>query len=291
MPAAAPAKATTPIPPRGGIGLRAEHYRDVLDTRPDIGWLEVHSENYFELGGIPFHYLEQARYRYPVSLHGVGLSLGSTDPLNRDHLKKLKALVGRIEPGLVSDHLCWCSVDGRYLSDLLPLPYTEEALVHTAERVRQVQDFLGHRLLIENPSSYLEYRHSTIPEWEFLAELADRADCDILLDVNNVYVSSVNHGYDPHGYLAAIPAGRVREIHLAGHSVREFPEGTFLVDTHNAPVCAAVWDLYRETVRRLGPRPTLIEWDSELPALSFLVEEMNRADAIALERERDAALA
>ncbi len=287
MSSAAEARTAHPIPPRGGIGLRAEHYRDVLDARPAIGWLEVHSENYFELDSIPFHYLERARAHYPVSLHGVGLSLGSTDPLNLDHLRQLKALIGRIEPGLISDHLCWCSVADRYLNDLLPLPYTEEALLHTASRIRETQDFLGRRLLIENPSSYLEYRHSTIPEWEFLAALVKLADCDLLLDVNNVYVSSRNHGFDPRLYLAAIPGERVHEIHLAGHSVRDFPEGQFLIDTHNAPVCEDVWTLYRETIERLGDRPTLIEWDSELPALSVLVEEADRADRIMKEKVRD----
>ncbi len=287
MSAEADARLAPPIPLRGGIGLRAGHYRDVLDARPAIGWLEVHSENYFELDSIPFHYLERARAHYPVSLHGVGLSLGSTDPLSLGHLRQLKTLIERIEPGLVSDHLCWCSVDGRYLNDLLPLPYTEEALIHTASRVRETQDFIGRRLLIENPSSYLEYRHSTIPEWEFLAALAKLADCDILLDVNNVYVSSRNHGFNPHRYLAAIPGERVREIHLAGHSVRDFPEGQFLIDTHNAPVCEDVWALYRETIERLGARPTLIEWDSELPALSVLADEAERADRIMKEAARD----
>ncbi len=287
MSAAADARIAHPIPPRGGIGLRAGHYRGVLDTHPAVGWLEVHSENYFELDSIPFHYLERARREYPVSLHGVGLSLGSTDPLSLDHLRQLKSLIERIEPGLVSDHLCWCSVDGHYLNDLLPLPYTEEALLHTAARIRETQDFLGRRLLIENPSSYLEYRHSTIPEWEFLAALATLADCYILLDVNNVYVNSRNHEFDPRQYLAAIPGERVREIHLAGHSVREFPEGAFLIDTHNAPVCEDVWTLYRETIERLGARPTLIEWDSELPALSVLADEAERADRIMKEAARD----
>ncbi|MEK6550092.1 MAG: DUF692 domain-containing protein [Pseudomonadota bacterium] len=287
MPAEANARVAPPIPPRGGIGLRAGHYRALLDTRPDIGWVEVHSENYFELDSIPFHYLERARTHYPVSLHGVGLSLGSTDPLNLDHLQQLKAFIGRIEPGLVSEHLCWCSVSGRYLNDLLPLPYTEEALHHVASRIREAQDFIGRRLLIENLSSYVQYRHSTIPEWEFLAALVKLADCDILLDVNNIYVSSRNHNYDPHAYLAAMPRERVREIHLAGHSVREFPEGAFLIDTHNAPVCEDVWALYRETIGRLGARPTLIEWDSELPALSVLVDEADRADRIMKEAARD----
>lgn len=291
MPAEGDARVAHPIPPRGGIGLRAEHYRDVLDTRPDVGWLEVHSENYFELDSIPFHYLERARVRYPVSLHGVGLSLGSADPLNLDHLRQLKALIGRIEPGLVSEHLCWCSVSGRYLSDLLPLPYTEEALRHVASRIREAQDFLGRRLLIENLSSYVQYKHSTIPEWEFVAALAKLADCDLLLDVNNVYVSSRNHDFDPRLYLAAVPRERVREVHLAGHSVREFPEGRFLIDTHNALVCADVWALYRETIELLGERPTLIEWDSELPDLSVLVDEARRADGIMRGDTRDARVA
>lgn len=291
MSSAADARIAHPIPPRGGIGLRAEHYRDVLDSRPGVGWVEVHSENFFELDGIPFHYLEQARVHYPVSLHGVGLSIGSTDPLNRDHLKHLKALIGRIEPGLVSEHLCWCSVSGRYLNDLLPLPYTEEALHHAAARIREAQDFLGRRLLIENLSSYVQYKHSTISEWEFVAALAKLADCDLLLDVNNIYVSSRNHGFDPRLYLAAVPRERVREIHLAGHSVREFPEGQFLIDTHNAPVCEDVWALYRETIELLGDRPTLIEWDSELPALSVLVGEAQRADQILTGDSRDARVA
>lgn len=268
------------IPARAGIGLRAPHYYALLEARPDTGFVEVHSENYFGDGGAPLYYLEAARRHYPVSLHGVGLSLGSADPLSRVHLARLKRLIDRIEPGLVSEHLCWSSVDGRYLNDLLPLPYTEEALAHVAARIRAAQDFLGRRLLIENLSSYVAYRHSTIPEWEFVAAVAAAADCELLLDVNNVYVSSRNHGFDPHTYLAAIPANRVREIHLAGHSIKHYDDGDILIDTHNAPVCDDVWALYRDTIARLGPIPTLIEWDSDLPALATLVAEAARAEHI-----------
>jgi uncharacterized protein len=270
----APGAAT---PTTVGVGLRAPHYQDVLTTHPAVGWFEVHSENYFGAGGPPQRYLEQVRADYPLSLHGVGLSFGSTDPLDARHLGRLKELVARYEPALVSDHLSWSSVGGRYLNDLLPLPYTDEALAHVVGRVRAAQDFLGHRLLIENPSTYLQYRHSTIPEWEFLAEVARAADCDILLDVNNVYVSACNHGFDPAVYLGAMPAERVKEIHLAGHTRKRFPEGEILIDTHNAPVAEPVWALYRETLARLGPRPTLIEWDTDLPPFAVLLDEAARA--------------
>jgi uncharacterized protein len=270
----------TPVPASAGIGLRAEHYREVVETPPPVGWLEVHSENYFGDGGAPLEYLEKARRHYPVSLHGVGLSLGSSDELNRRHLEKLRALIGRIEPGLVSDHLSWSSVDGIYLNDLLPLPYTEEALRHVARRVEQAQDFLGRQLLIENPSSYLRYRHSTIPEWQFISEVARVSGCGILLDVNNIYVSAVNHGFDAMEYLRAVPAAMVREIHLAGFTVNYYPEGQILIDTHNARVADAVWALYRAAIERLGPRPTLIEWDTDLPALEVLLDEARHADAI-----------
>jgi uncharacterized protein (UPF0276 family) len=268
------------IPASAGIGLRAPHYQVLLDDQPDIGFVEVHSENYFGDGGAPLYYLERARRHYPVSLHGVGLSLGSADPLNRAHLDHLKRLIQRIDPGLVSEHLCWNSVDGRYLNDLLPLPYTDEALHHVSARIREAQDFLGRRLAIENLSSYVAYAHSTIPEWEFVAAVADEADCDLLLDVNNIYVSSRNHGFDARTYIHAIPRERVREIHLAGHSAKRFEDGEILIDTHNALVCPDVWALYRETIELLGPRPTLIEWDSDLPPLSTLVEEAERAQKI-----------
>lgn len=275
-----PARVAAPIPASAGIGLRAEHYRDVLATRPPVGWFEVHSENYFGAGGPPHHYLEQVRRDYPLSLHGVGLSLGSADPLNRAHLDKLKALARRYEPGLVSEHLSWSSVDGHYLNDLLPLPYTDETLRHVARHVTEAQELLGRELLVENPSSYLQYRHSDIAEAQFLAELSARSGCGILLDVNNVYVSAVNHGFNAQAYLCAIPAARVREIHLAGHTVNRYDDGEILIDTHNARVCDAVWALYREAVQHVGARPVLIEWDTDLPALSVLLDEAHQAETI-----------
>jgi uncharacterized protein (UPF0276 family) len=261
------------IPSRAGIGLRAPHYRDVLERGPRIAWLEVHSENYFGAGGRPLHYLERIRARYPISLHGVGLSLGSTDPLDRVHLAKLKALIERIEPGLVSDHLSWSSVNGCYLNDLLPLPYTEEALRHFCSRVGEVQDYLGREILIENPSTYLEYCESTIPESEFLREVAATAGCKILLDVNNVYVSAVNHGFEARAYLDSIPARFVEEIHLAGFTCNDTETGAVLVDTHSKPVADPVWILYARALERYGEVPTLIEWDSDLPALDVLLAE------------------
>lgn len=266
------------IPVRAGIGLRAPHYRDVIETRPNVAWLEVHSENYFGDGGAPIRYLERARELYPVSLHGVGLSLGSTDPLNREHLRRLKQLIARIEPGLVSEHLCWSSVGGLYLNDLLPLPYTEEALRHIVARIAETQDFLGQRILIENLSSYLQYTHSTIPEWEFLASVVERADCDILLDVNNIYVSAHNHRFNPIEFVRALPVNRIAEIHLAGHMVKQYDDGEILIDTHNARVCDDVWVLYNAVIKQIGARPTLIEWDSDLPALSVLVQEADTAE-------------
>jgi len=262
-----------------GIGLRPGHYRELLQSLPKLGWLEVHSENYFGNGGAPLHYLEQARNHYPVSLHGVGLSLGSTDSLNTTHLESLKSLVDRFDPLFVSDHLCWSSVDGIYLNDLLPMPYTEEALIHFSARVRQVQDYLGRELLIENPSSYLQYKHSTIDEAEFLAEVVARTGCGLLLDVNNVYVSSKNHGFDAQEYIDKQPAESVREYHLAGHTIRQLPEGAVYIDTHDAPVADPVWSLYEYTLRVVGRRPTLVEWDSNLPELEVLIGEARKAQS------------
>ncbi len=277
------------IPVRAGIGLRAEHYDAVLETRPPVGWLEVHSENYFGAGGKPLDYLERIRAHYPLSLHGVGLSVGSTDPLDKLHLTKLKHLIERFEPALVSEHLSWGSAGGRYLNDLLPLPYTQEALYHLVARVSQVQDILGRPILIENVSSYLQYVESSLSEWDFLAELAERAGCGVLLDVNNIYVSARNHGFDPSTYLQAIPRHAVQEIHLAGFTVNRFDDGEILIDTHNRPVYPAVWALYRQAVHRFGPIPTLIEWDSDLPELAVLVGEAQQADAILEERHARAA--
>ncbi|HEC20586.1 MAG TPA: DUF692 domain-containing protein [Gammaproteobacteria bacterium] len=287
------------IPARAGIGLRAPHFQAVLDTLPEVAWFEAHSENYFgiadsgQLGGVPLHYLQRVREHYPVSLHGVGLSLGSVDPLDRSHLKQLKTLIEIIEPGLVSEHLSWSSVDGQYFNDLLPLPYTEEALVHLVERVSATQDFLGRQILVENASSYLEFADANIPEWEFIAELARRADCKILLDVNNVYVNAMNHGFDPQHFLQAVPVDLVEEIHLAGHTVKTFGEGVLRIDTHDQLVCDAVWDLYESAVQRFPHVPVLIEWDSRLPELDVLLAEAARADGITGigEGERHARLA
>jgi hypothetical protein len=220
--------------------------------------------------------LERVRREVPVALHGVSLSIGATDPLSEPYLAKLAALVDRVEPAIVSDHLCFGSLGGHYVHDLWPLPYTEESLVHVSERVRRVQERLRRRILLENPSTYAQFVASTLPEWEFLAEVAVRADCGILLDVNNVYVSAHNHGFDPLTYLAGIPAGRVGQIHLAGHSDR----GAYLLDTHDAPVAEAVWDLYREAILRLGSVPTLIEWDDRIPPLDRLLAESARASEV-----------
>ncbi|HYQ91309.1 MAG TPA: DUF692 domain-containing protein [Candidatus Competibacteraceae bacterium] len=271
------------IPAPAGIGLRAPHYIEILEAQPPVGWLEVHSENHFGAGGKPLYYLERIRAHYPLSLHGVGLSLGSTDVLNTWHLERLKALIQRVEPALVSDHLSWSSVGGRYLNDLLPLPYTEEALTHLGRRVSQVQDYLGRQLLLENISSYLHYTGSTMPEWDFIAALSERSGCGLLLDVNNLYVSACNQGFDPVVYLQAIPPAAVREIHLAGFTINRFKDGEMLIDTHNQRVAPQVWALYHQAVQRLGNRPTLIEWDTDLPALEVLVAEARQADRIAAE--------
>ncbi len=268
---------SAPIPASAGIGLRAPHYRALLETRPAIGWIEVHSENYFGDGGPPLYYLEQARAHYPLSLHGVGLSLGTGDALNMTHLRKLKALIQRFQPGLVSEHLCWSSIGGRYLNDLLPLPYTEEALRHVAGRIRQVQDFLGRQILIENISGYLQYKHSTIPEWEFIAAAAKAAGCGVLLDVNNIYVSAMNQGFNAEHYLRAIPVESVREIHLAGFAVNRYPDGDVLIDHHGSPVSEPVWTLYRQALARFGRVPTLIEWDTDIPTLPVLLQQAHQA--------------
>jgi hypothetical protein len=265
-------------PPRAGIGLRAEHHAAFAEARPAAGFVEVHSENYFGRGGAMLRFLEQARRDVPLSLHGVGLSIGSTDPLDERYLRRLEALIGRFEPVRVSDHLCWTSVGGVHSNDLLPLPWTEEALQHVVERLQRVQDRLQRRLLIENPSSYFEYAASTMPEWEFLAEVARRSGCGILLDVNNVHVSANNHGFDARRYVDSLPADAVEQIHLAGFVERHFDDGRILIDTHGASVANAVWALYRHALRRLGPVATLIEWDTDLPPLSALLLEAAKAD-------------
>lgn len=267
-----------PIPARAGIGLRAVHHEALLAERPDVGWLEAHSENYFADGGASLDYLAQLAEIYPISLHGVGLSLGSTDPIDRAHLRRLRRLVDRIEPGLVSEHVSWSSVGGIHLNDLLPLPYTWEALRHLARRVADVQDALGRQILLENVSSYLQFTGAELDEWDFLAALARESGCGLLLDVNNVYVSSRNHGFDPLEFLAGIPREAVHEIHLAGHTVNRHGEREILIDTHSTHVCDAVWGLYDVAVRRFQDVPALIEWDTDIPALGVLVAEAKAAD-------------
>ena len=266
------------LPARSGIGLRAAHYQTMLERQPSVAFLEVHSENYFGAGGPPHCFLEKLREIYPLSLHGVGLSLGSTDPLSTAHLSKLKSLIQTYQPTLVSEHLCWSSASNVHTHNLLPLPYTEEAVRHVAARICQTQNFLGQRILIENVTAYVEFETSTMPEWEFVAAVVEAADCDLLLDVNNIYVNAINHGFDAKKYIAAMPAERVKEIHLAGFDYDEFAD--CLVDTHGKPVHAEVWDLYRDTLALIGQRPTLIEWDTDIPPLDTLLAEARQADIL-----------
>jgi len=260
-----------------GIGLRQPHYREVFERLPPLGFLEVHSENFFLEGGASMHALERARAAYPISLHGVGLSLGSADALAGEHLAKLKRLVDRVEPALVSEHLCWGGVGGVHFNDLLPLPYTQEALALLADRVDHVQATLKRRILVENLSAYVECRHSEMTETAFLAELARRTGCGLLLDVNNLYVNAINFGFDPVARLAELDAASIVQMHLAGHTVA----GDCLIDTHGSLVCDPVWSLYEQACRRFGPKPTLIEWDTDLPALDVLLSQAAQADAIA----------
>ena len=259
-----------------GIGLRAPHYAEILERRPELGFLEVHSENFFCAGGEPLAWLERFRREYALSFHGVGLSLGSADPLDARHLASLAALVRRFEPWLVSEHLSWSSIGGRHANDLLPLPFTEEAMEHLVERVGEVQERLKRPILVENVSAYLAFPESTIPEADFVAEVARRSGCGVLLDVNNVYVNAVNQRFDPYRYLEAIDPDSVGEIHLAGYE----KAGECLVDTHGARVDDEVWSLYAAAVARLGRRPTLVEWDTDIPALDVLLEEAGKARSI-----------
>jgi uncharacterized protein (UPF0276 family) len=261
------------------VGLRPKHFARWLSERPLVDWVEATSENYLGLGGRPYAVLEKVRRDLPVVLHGVSLSIGATDPLDDRYLASLRRLVGRIEPALVTDHLCWGRHGGRYVHDLWPLPYTEEAVTHVVERVGRVQELLGRRIALENVSSYVAYRDSIMAEWEFLAAVAERADCGILLDVNNVHVSAYNHGFDPRAYLAGLPGARVVQIHLAGHE----DKGAYLLDSHDAAVPPAVWDLYRDAVKRFGHVPTLVEWDDRIPELEVLVCESRKAAVIEAE--------
>lgn len=275
------------IPPRSGVGLKPAHYRIILDERPDIGFFEVHAENYMGAGGPPHRYLEAIRARYPISLHGVGLSIGGAGPLDRDHLARLKALVARYEPGLFSEHLAWSTHELGFLNDLLPLPYTEETLRQVCDHVDETQAFIGRSMLIENPATYVLFADSTIPEAEFLAQVAKRTGCGLLLDVNNVHVSATNHGYDPFAYLDAFPMEHVAEIHLAGFAQSEDGAGNrLLIDAHGSPVDDRVWSIYARAIGRLGPVPTLIEWDNDVPAWPVLLAQARRADAALREAAR-----
>ena len=267
------------IPAAAGIGLRFPHHQAVLDTRPDVAWFEVHTENYLG-GGKACAYLEAIRRDYPLSLHGVGLSLGSVDAVDETHLERVALAVERFQPALVSEHLSWNVVDNTYLADLLPLPMTEEALEVACRNIDRVQSRLRRQILIENPSSYLRFAHSSIPEWTFLAAVAKRTGCRILCDVNNVYVSAWNHGWDALAYLDALPAKAVAEIHLAGHAERRLDEGRILrIDDHGSRVAPEVWTLYAAALDRFGPIPTVIEWDTAIPALGVLQDEAAHAQA------------
>lgn len=260
-----------------GLGLRVEHFAQVLEQRPAVDWFEVISENFMIAGGKPKYYLHSIREHYPMVMHGVSMSIGSTDPLNYDYLKQLRVLAREIEPEWISDHLCFTSSGGINSHDLLPLPYNQKIMLHVAERIAQVQDFLGRRLVLENVSSYLTYTQSDMTEWDFLAGIAESADCDILLDINNIYVSARNHGFDAHEYINAMPKHRVRQFHLAGHT----DCGDYVIDTHDHPVVDPVWQLYVAALTRFGMVSTMIERDDNIPAFDELLAELNVARGLA----------
>lgn len=259
-----------------GVGLRRQHYSHVLETLPKVDWFEVISENFMVAGGRAIEVLEGVRSNYPIAMHGVSMSIGSTDPLNRSYLRQLHAIARRFEPAWISDHLCWTGVGGRNLHDLLPLPYTEEAIGHVVARIREVQDVLGRPILIENVSSYMAFADSTMTEWEFISAIANEADCGILLDINNIFVSAFNHRFDANDYIDAVPAERVVQYHLAGHS----DHGTHMLDTHDHPVCDEVWALYGRAARRFGAVSAIVEWDDNIPEFAELVDTADRAREI-----------
>jgi uncharacterized protein (UPF0276 family) len=265
--------------PSVGVGFKPEHFEAIVDTRPELGFFEVHAENYMGAGGAPLRRLDAIRERYPLSLHGVGLSIGSPGPLDRAHLQRLAAVAKRFEPALVSEHLAWSTHEGAFLNDLLPLPYTDETVARVSEHIDEVQNALGRTMLLENPSTYVVFAESTWAETDFLREIARRTGCGLLLDVSNVFVSAVNHGFNPNRYLADFPLSAVGEIHLAGCADETDDAGLpLLIDAHNSPVRGAVWSLYSTTIRRLGPTPTLIEWDNDVPAWPTLLSEARRAE-------------
>jgi uncharacterized protein (UPF0276 family) len=259
-----------------GVGLRPPHYKLVVETHPKVDWFEVISENFMVEGGRALEVLQAVRENYPIAMHGVSMSLGSTDPLNRGYLRQIRELARRFEPAWISDHLCWTGVGGRNLHDLLPLPYTEEAIRHVVARIRQVQEGLERPILIENVSSYMAFADSTMPEWEFISTIAEEADCGILLDINNIFVSAFNHRFDAHDYIDAIPVERVVQYHLAGHS----DHGTYLLDTHDHPIRDEVWALYERAARRFGEVAAIVEWDDNIPEFAVLAEASERARGI-----------
>ncbi|MDR3441808.1 MAG: DUF692 domain-containing protein [Legionella sp.] len=259
-----------------GLGLRSNYYEEILTQKPAVDWFEILTENYLIPGGKPLYYLDKIRADYPVVMHGVSLSLGSSDPLDRDYLQQLKGLITRVEPEWVSDHLCWTGVSGLNAHDLLPVPYTQQTVQHIVSRIQQIQDFLGRPILIENVSSYLTFKQSEMTEWEFILQILNQSGCYLLLDVNNVYVSSINHQFDPLEYIQALSAERVAQIHLAGHS----NQGDYIIDTHDAPVIQPVWDLYAATISHLGKVSTMIERDDNMPPFAELLAEMNQARRI-----------
>lgn len=275
------------IPPKAGIGLRFQHHQALIDYRPDVAWLEVHTENYMG-GGAPLRYLDAIRRDFPISLHGVGLSLGSAEGLDQAHLDRIRQVAERVEPGLISEHIAWSVVGGNYLADLLPLPMTEEALAILCRHIDQTQTYLKRLILVENPSTYLTFAHSIIPEWEFMTAVAARTGCGILCDVNNIFVSACNHGWDVSTYLDALPSGSIGEIHLAGHTVRLLADGTTVrIDDHGSGVIDDVWTLYQEALMRFGAVPTLIEWDNNVPALEVLLQEADHAATIMAKMNSD----
>ncbi len=260
-----------------GLGLRTEHYKAILETKPKVDWFEALSENYMISGGKPLDYLDKIRAEYPVVMHGVSLSIGSTAEIDKNYLRDLKKLADRIQPVWISDHLCWTGVHGQNMHDLLPLPYTEETAKHVAERVKIVQDYLGRQILLENVSSYASYIDSNMTEWEFITQISEQANCLLLLDVNNIYVSSYNHQFDAKAFIDGVPKQRIQQIHLAGHS----NHGDYIIDTHDAPVIDPVWDLYEYAIARFGQISTMIERDDHIPALEVLVEELQIARKLA----------
>lgn len=260
-----------------GLGLRTEHYEDVLLHQPAVDWFEIITENYLIPGGKPLYYLDKIRESYPMVMHGVSMSIGSGDPLDTNYLRQVRALAERIEPAWISDHLCWTGMNGLNMHDLLPLPYTRQVITHVVSRLHQVQEFLKRPILIENVSSYLTWKQSDMSEWQFVCDVVKEAGCYLLLDINNIYVSAVNHGFNPMDYIKAMPADRVMQIHLAGHTLQD----SYIIDTHDAPIIEPVWELYVKAIKRLGPVSTMIERDDNIPPLNELLKELAHAKRIA----------